>query len=401
MAGLIREQVPLRRRHARPQPRLAALARPDRRLGRSPGSRRAAGTSRPPGSPIRAASTRSAGSSCRRSAHSSPSPPRSGGSTSARGHRPPSGRQARRAVVVRGAARAAPGARAQARPRRHARPVRDRPAARRRRAGDAACHRTCRGWTRPTGGGAVRRRLDDARPRGRDHGRPAASTDAAAVAAAAAALVGRGRCRRCPRRRPSRSTASASYARMRRGEAVAPPPRRVHDPPARRRARSTPATQRATIDVALLEGHLRPPDRRRPRRARPAPARTAPSCGAHGRAGSRWPTRARPTRIRADPTGRWYRSAADALPHLPARALDDAEQRDIAHGRALRRHGEDGVTRLLARRRAARGGEPARRAPAAGGGAVIVRQNLADVPDGEPGDRARAASTASISATAR
>jgi hypothetical protein len=55
-----------------------------------------------------------------------------------------------------------------------------------------------------------------------------------------------------------------------------------------------------------------------------------------------------PDQVAADPYGRWYRTAADALPHLPARALDDEERRDVAHGRALRRLGEDGVTRLLA-----------------------------------------------------
>ncbi len=63
-----------RRRQLRAEPGIAALARPDRRLARSRGCRRAAGTSRRPGSPIRAASTTSAGSSCRRSAPSSPSP---------------------------------------------------------------------------------------------------------------------------------------------------------------------------------------------------------------------------------------------------------------------------------------------------------------------------------------
>src|SRR5436309_761208 len=37
----------------------------------------------------------------------------------------------------------------------------------------------------------------------------------------------------------------------------------------------------------------------------------------------------------------------DAVTHLPARALAEAEQRDVSHGRALARHGEDGFTRLV------------------------------------------------------
>ena len=137
-----------------------------------------------------------------------------------------------------------------------------------------------------------------------------------------------------------------AYARMRRGEAVAPPPRHVtiHRLDVER---FDAGTQRAAITVECSKGTYI--------RQVAADLGAATGAGAYclelrrtrvggfdvADAGS-------PEQVAADPFGPWYRSPADALPHLPARALDADESRDVAHGRALRRLGEDGVTRLLA-----------------------------------------------------
>jgi len=170
-------------------------------------------------------------------------------------------------------------------------------------------------------------------------------TDAAAVAAAAEALVGE-IVQAVPAASAVKVDGERAYARMRRGETVVPPPRRVtiHSLTVER---FDAETQRAAIAVRCSKGtYIR---------------QLAADLGSATRAGAYCLELRRthvgrfavadagtPDEIRADPLGRWYRSAADALPHLPARALDDAEQRDVAHGRALRRLGEDGVTRLLA-----------------------------------------------------
>ena len=170
-------------------------------------------------------------------------------------------------------------------------------------------------------------------------------TDAAAVAAAARGLVGE-ILQAVPAASAVKVDGERAYARMRRGEAVAPPPRQVtiHRLDVER---FDAATQRATIAVDCSKGTYI--------RQVAADLGTATGAGAYclelrrthvgqfsvADAGS-------PDEISAEPLGRWYRSAADALPHLPARALDDSEQLDVAHGRALRRLGEDGVTRLLA-----------------------------------------------------
>ena len=169
-------------------------------------------------------------------------------------------------------------------------------------------------------------------------------TDADAVDGAAARLVGE-IVQAVPAASAVKVDGERAYARMRRGEAVEPPPRRVtiHDLDVRR---FDPATQRASISVTCSKGTYV--------RQLAADLGTATGAGAYclelrrthvGRfdladAGM-------PDEIARDPLGRWYRPAADALPHLPARALDDAEQRDVSHGRALRRQGEDGFTRLV------------------------------------------------------
>jgi tRNA pseudouridine55 synthase len=170
------------------------------------------------------------------------------------------------------------------------------------------------------------------------------ATDAAAVADAAAALVGE-IAQAVPAASAVKVDGERAYARMRRGEAVAPPPRRVtiHRLDVRR---FDEESQQAAIAVHCSKGTYV--------RQLAADLGTATGAGAYcvelrrthvGRfdltdAGT-------PEQVAEDPLGRWYRSAADALPHLPARALDDSEQRDVSHGRTLRRHGEEGFTRLV------------------------------------------------------
>ena len=169
-------------------------------------------------------------------------------------------------------------------------------------------------------------------------------TDTSAVTGAAAGLVGE-IVQAVPAASAVKVDGERAYARMRRGEAVEPPPRRVtiHELDVRG---FDAESQRAAISVRCSKGTYV--------RQLAADLGAATGTGAYclelrrthvGRfdladAGT-------PDEVAGDPLGRWYRSAADALPHLPARDLDDAEQRDVSHGRALRRHGEEGFTRLV------------------------------------------------------
>ena len=169
-------------------------------------------------------------------------------------------------------------------------------------------------------------------------------TDTGAVTAAAAGLVGE-IVQAVPAASAVKVDGERAYARMRRGEAVAPPPRRVtiHHLDVKG---FDGKTQRAAISVRCSKGTYV--------RQLAADMGTATGAGAYclelrrtavgdfglADAGT-------PEEIARQPLGRWYRSAADALPHLPARALDEAEQQDVSHGRALARHGEDGFTRLV------------------------------------------------------
>lgn len=169
-------------------------------------------------------------------------------------------------------------------------------------------------------------------------------TDADAVTAAAAGLVGE-IVQAVPAASAVKVDGERAYARMRRGEAVAPPPRRVTIHHLDVNGFDGEA-QRAAISVRCSKGTYV--------RQLAADMGTATGVGAYclelrrtavgdfglADAGT-------PEEIAREPLGRWYRSAADALPHLPARALDEAEQRDVSHGRALARHGEDGFTRLV------------------------------------------------------
>jgi tRNA pseudouridine55 synthase len=167
---------------------------------------------------------------------------------------------------------------------------------------------------------------------------------AAAVRTAATSLIG-DILQAVPAASAVKVDGERAYVRMRRGETVTPAPRRVT---ISRLAveRFDPVTQRATIAVHCSKGTYV--------RQLAADLGTAAGSGAYclqlrrTRVGGFDVADAgAPEQVGADPFGTWYRSAADALPHLPARALDAAECRDIAHGRALQRLGEDGVTRLL------------------------------------------------------
>jgi tRNA pseudouridine55 synthase len=169
-------------------------------------------------------------------------------------------------------------------------------------------------------------------------------TDGEAVTAAAAALLGE-IVQAVPAASAVKVDGERAYARMRRGEAVEPPPRRVtihrldvHG--------FDEATQRASITVHCSKGTY----------VRQLAADMGRETGAGAYCLALRRTRVgrfdladagTPEEVADDPHGRWYRSAADALPHLPARALDDAEQLDVSHGRALRLQGEEGFTRLV------------------------------------------------------
>ena len=133
------------RRHDHPEPGLAALARPDRRVADRPQVR---GRGPQAGGRVlasRHASTTSASSSSPRSPPSWKSRPPEVDAPDGAAHRPRPRRQARRAELVRRPAVAAAGAGAEAGPRRHARPVRDGAPARPGRAGRPAWPRTSPG----------------------------------------------------------------------------------------------------------------------------------------------------------------------------------------------------------------------------------------------------------------
>jgi tRNA pseudouridine55 synthase len=169
-------------------------------------------------------------------------------------------------------------------------------------------------------------------------------TDADAVAAAAAGLTGEV-LQAVPAASAAKIEGRRSYARMRAGEAVAPPPRRVRidrvdvvgfDGVAQQ-ARIAVACSKGTYvrqiasDLGAATGvgayclELR---------------RTAVGALSVADAGE-------PGAVLAEPQGPWFRAPADALPHLPARDLAPEEAEAVRHGRALEPHGEAGPVRLL------------------------------------------------------
>jgi len=172
-----------------------------------------------------------------------------------------------------------------------------------------------------------------------------APTDRDAVAAAARELVGE-ILQAVPAASAVKVDGERAYARMRRGEAVAPPPRRVtvHELAV---GAFDAETQRAAITVRCSKGTYI--------RQLAADLGTATGAGAYCLelrrthvGGFDVADSGTPDEIAADPLGRWYRAPAHALPHLPSRTLDAGERGDVAHGRALARAGETGTTLLVA-----------------------------------------------------
>jgi tRNA pseudouridine55 synthase len=170
-------------------------------------------------------------------------------------------------------------------------------------------------------------------------------TSAAAVRAAAAALVGEIE-QRVPAASAVKVGGERAYARMRRGEAVAPPPRRV-------RIESLAVEswddggQRAELVVRCSKGTYV--------RQIAADLGEATGAGAYCEALRRLAVGAftvedagAPDAVAADPLGPWFRAPADALPHLPARTLDTRELEAVRQGRAVEADGAAGTTRLLA-----------------------------------------------------
>ncbi len=167
------------------------------------------------------------------------------------------------------------------------------------------------------------------------------STDGAAVEAAAAGMTG-DVLQRVPAASAVKVAGERSYARMRRGEDVAPEPRMVRI----ERIDVTgfaPRTQRAEIEVACSKGtYVR---------------QIAADLGEQTGAGAMCVSLRRltvgafdvagagsPDEVAAHPEGPWYRTPAAALPHLPVRELTGEEAASVAHGRPLEPAGEDGPT---------------------------------------------------------
>jgi tRNA pseudouridine55 synthase len=169
-------------------------------------------------------------------------------------------------------------------------------------------------------------------------------TDQPALREAAASLTGVIE-QRVPLASAVRVDGERSYARMRRGETTAPPPREVRID--RLELLEFDAElQRATIEVDCSKGTY----------VRQIAADLGEATGAGGyclelrrlkigrfsveQAGT-------VAQIAGDPDGRWHLSARDALSHMPERTLDDAEVEHVRHGRAVAARDELGPVRLV------------------------------------------------------
>jgi tRNA pseudouridine55 synthase len=169
-------------------------------------------------------------------------------------------------------------------------------------------------------------------------------TDQPAFREAAASLTGVIE-QRVPLASAVRVDGERSYARMRRGETTAPPPRKVRID--RLELLEFDAElQRATIEVDCSKGTY----------VRQIAADLGEATGAGGyclelrrlkigrfsveQAGT-------VAQIAGDPDGRWHLSARDALSHMPERTLDDAEVEHVRHGRAVAARDELGPVRLV------------------------------------------------------
>jgi tRNA pseudouridine55 synthase len=182
-----------------------------------------------------------------------------------------------------------------------------------------------------------------------------ATTDADAVSSAAAGLTGE-LLQAVPAASAVKIDGRRSYARMRAGETVAAPPRRVRIERIDVQEFDERA-QRARIGVECSKGTYV--------RQIAADLGDATGAGAYCLelrriAVGEFPVSAAgsPEDVRADPHGAWFRTPAEALPHLPARELDQAEAADVRHGRALEAHGETRPVRLVSGAELVAVGEP-------------------------------------------
>jgi len=157
-------------------------------------------------------------------------------------------------------------------------------------------------------------------------------TTAAAVRSAAAGLTG-DVVQQVPLASAVRVGGERSYARMRRGEVEAPPPRRVLIE--RLEVVSFDVeTQREVVEVDCSKGTYV--------RQIAADLGTAAGGGAYCAELRRLAVgpfsvedAGTPEQVSDEPHGRWWRSPREALPHLPERELDGSEAADVRHGRTL------------------------------------------------------------------
>jgi tRNA pseudouridine55 synthase len=169
------------------------------------------------------------------------------------------------------------------------------------------------------------------------------TTDAATIVSAAAGMTG-DVLQAVPAASAVKVDGRRSYARMRAGEAVMPPPRHVT---IRRLEISgfDDASQRATLAVECSKGTYV--------RQIAADLGEATGAGAYclelrrtGVGGFDVSAAASPEGVSADPTGPWFLAPVAALSHLPARELSPEEGEAVRHGRSLELRGESGPVRL-------------------------------------------------------
>jgi len=171
----------------------------------------------------------------------------------------------------------------------------------------------------------------------------ARTTDEASLRAAARGMTGRV-VQQVPLASAVRVEGERSYARMRRGEMTAPPPREVRID-ALDVERFDAAAQRATIHVRCSKGTYV--------RQIAADLGTATGAGAYCAELRRLTVgpfsvedAGTPDQIEAELDGPWLRSLRMALPHLPERVLTAQEREGVRHGRAVAGD-EAGAVRLV------------------------------------------------------
>jgi tRNA pseudouridine55 synthase len=181
------------------------------------------------------------------------------------------------------------------------------------------------------------------------------ATDGAGVTAAAGGMTGE-LLQAVPAASAVKIDGRRSYARMRAGEAVAAPPRRVRIGRLDVEAFDE-ATQRARIAVECSKGTYV--------RQIAADLGEATGAGAYcielrrtGVGDFDVSGAGAPADVLQDPRGPWFHTPAAALPHIPARDLSPDEADAVRHGRAVELRAEAGSVRLLAGTELVAIGEP-------------------------------------------